>query len=80
GRDEANEKGKEFLNFPNLTFKGVTASIIYHAQDFLVKYDLRPRDALHIITAIDNGLRRIVSFDGDFDIVTEIQRIDLMKE
>jgi len=79
GRDEANEKGKEFLNFPNLTFKSLTLNIIQHAQEFLVKYNLRPRDALHIVTAIDNGLHEIVSFDGDLDEVAEIQRIDLMK-
>jgi predicted nucleic acid-binding protein len=47
------------------------------ALELLLHYPLlSPRDALHIATMEDRGLRRILSTDSDFDEVKEVQRID----
>ncbi len=36
---------------------------------------LKPSDALHVATMLNNGIRVIVSEDGDFDKIEEIERI-----
>ena len=78
GREDALKEGQKFLNFPNLLFKKVTYDTVQHAQDLLRKYNIRPRDALHVVTAIDSGITDIVSIDGDLDIIKEIKRVDLL--
>ena len=46
------------------------------ALELLLHYaHLSPRDALHIAAMEDRGLRHILSTDGDFDNVKEVQRI-----
>lgn len=40
------------------------------------KYKLKPRDAIHAATAIENKINTMVSYDRDFDNVIEIRRIE----
>jgi predicted nucleic acid-binding protein len=42
----------------------------------LQRPQLTPRDAIHIATMEDRGLRRLLSTDRDFDDIEWIQRID----
>ena len=76
GRKIAVKKGKTFLVFPNLTFEKVSLSTINKAQDLISKYNIRPRDAIHAACALENNVKKIISFDEDFDIIKEIERIE----
>jgi len=75
GKDLAVKEGKKFLTFPNLFFVSVNVDIILKAQKILEKYNLKPRDAIHIATALSQGCNEIVSDDADFDKVKEIKRV-----
>ena len=37
------------------------------AKDIMRKYKLKPSDAIHVATVINNGLQAIASEDADFD-------------
>ncbi len=76
GKDVAIEKGKEFLLFPNLMFKRVSLKTIKRAQDMISKYNIRPRDAIHVACAIENNIKKIYSFDKVFDNIEEIERVE----
>jgi len=43
------------------------------------KYDLKPRDAIHLSAAIEHGVFTIISEDKDFDKIKEIERLDFAK-
>lgn len=76
GADIAREKGREFLRFPNLNFLPVDG-MLDEAQRIFEKYDLRPRDAIHVACALRNGVREIISDDRDLDKIKEIKRLGL---
>ena len=76
-RGEAVRLGRSVLAlFPDLL--PVTAEVMPLALD-LVERDPRtsPRDAVHVATMLDHGIRTIVSADQDFDRIEGIERIDL---
>jgi len=68
------EKGKKFLVFPNLRIVKLSLTTINRAQDLIVNYHIQPRDAIHAASALENKINKIISFDGDFDIINEIER------
>ncbi|MEM2368534.1 MAG: type II toxin-antitoxin system VapC family toxin [Candidatus Bathyarchaeia archaeon] len=70
------EQGRRFLSFPNLKFLAVKRSIILKAQELLEKYKIKPRDAIHAATALENKITNIASYDKDFDVIKEIKRIE----
>jgi predicted nucleic acid-binding protein len=70
------EESKKFLSFPNLKLLGVKKSTVFRAQDLVEKYRLTPRDAIHAATALENKITTIVSYDKDFDEMSEIKRIE----
>ncbi|MBS7649388.1 MAG: type II toxin-antitoxin system VapC family toxin [Candidatus Bathyarchaeia archaeon] len=76
GLEPSIEQGKRFLTFPNLKFLAVKKSVILRAQELLEKYRVKPRDAIHAATAIENKITNIASYDKDFDIIREIKRIE----
>jgi len=45
------------------------------AEKYLLKYDLKPSDAIHLATMEKAGVRNIVSEDRELDKVKEIKRI-----
>jgi len=67
------ELGRKFLEFPNLKLLNV---IVLRAQRLMEKYKIKPRDAIHAATALENGIETIVSYDRDFDKLEEIKRLD----
>ncbi len=77
GKEKAIEEGKLFLQLPNISFFNVSTVIISKAQELIENYAIKPRDAIHIATAIVNGINQIVSDDPDFDKVKELKRIKI---
>ncbi|MEM3479804.1 MAG: type II toxin-antitoxin system VapC family toxin [Candidatus Bathyarchaeia archaeon] len=76
GEELSVEYGRKFLRFPNLRFLGVKRTTILKAQDFMEKYRLKPRDAIHAATALENKINIIVSYDRDFDSLIEVKRTE----
>jgi len=70
------ELGRRFLEFPNLKLLNVKRSVVLRAQRLMEKYEIKPRDAIHAATALENGIEIIVSYDRDFDKLEEIKRLD----
>ena len=60
--------------FPNLVLLNVTASDLPSMDDFIVRYHLRPRDALHLVAIHKCNCFDIVSHDTHFDHVPTICR------
>ena len=77
GKEKAIEEGKLFLQLPNISFFNVTAIIISKAQELIENYSIKPRDAIHIATAIVNDINQIASDDPDFDKIKELKRIKI---
>jgi predicted nucleic acid-binding protein len=40
------------------------------------RYGLKPRDAIHAATAMENRITVIVSYDKDFDRIRELKRVE----
>lgn len=76
GVDISMHQGRMFLNFPNLRILPVRRTTVLKAQELMENYELKPRDALHAATALENKLVAIVSFDEDFDKVKVVKRIE----
>ncbi|MEK6874321.1 MAG: type II toxin-antitoxin system VapC family toxin [Nanoarchaeota archaeon] len=71
----AQEEGRRLLEIPNMVFIDVTVEITEKAQEYMVRYNLKPRDALHVASMDQYGIQEIISADGDFDKVKEIKRV-----
>ena len=78
GREEGTSQGRKLLGFPNLEFIDIDKQTLSTAQMLLDKYNLRPRDSLHIASALNKNIKTIISDDEDFDKVTEITRSPLL--
>ncbi|MGB9659592.1 MAG: type II toxin-antitoxin system VapC family toxin [Nitrososphaerales archaeon] len=48
-------------------------------EEYLIKYDIKPSDAIHLATMEKRGIVNIVSEDEEFDRIKEIHRIWLSK-
>jgi predicted nucleic acid-binding protein len=77
GRSEGINQGQKLLGFPNLEFISADANILSQAQALIDKYNLSPRDSIHIASAIQRKIKTILSDDKDLDQVTEIERTPL---
>ncbi len=73
-RNEGISQGQKLLGFLNLQFANVDEKTLNSAQALMSKYNLRPRDSIHIASAIDRKLTTIISDDKDIDVVKEIKR------
>ncbi|SMD31427.1 type II toxin-antitoxin system VapC family toxin [Picrophilus oshimae] len=77
GKADSVSTGKKFLNYPNLRFISVDINIIARAQKIVEDYNIKPRDAIHISSALSKNIHNIISDDSDFDFVHLINRIKL---
>ena len=77
GREIALKEGEKILRFPNLEFIDLNNQIVNKAQEIIMNYNLKPRDAIHTASAIVSNIKEIVSDDLDFDKVKEIKRIKI---
>ena len=71
------DSGRMFLNIPKLIHLNLNKEIINNAQNFIEFYKIRPKDAIHVATALANGITEIISDDSDFDKVKEIKRVSI---
>jgi predicted nucleic acid-binding protein len=77
-RDDGIRQGRKLLGFPNLEFINVDEGTLTLAQTLLDKYKLSPRDSIHVASALNRKIKRVISDDKDFDQVKEINRIPLV--
>lgn len=77
GKTDAIAVGKKFINFPFLRLIPADDEIIRMSQLFREKYNLKPGDSIHLSSAIKRQIKRIVTDDGDFDDIKEIERIQI---
>ena len=77
GKTDSIEVGKRFLNFPFLRFIPVDDEIIRRGQVIREKYNLKPRDSIHLSCAIERNISKIITDDADFDGIKEITRIPI---
>ncbi len=75
GKTDAIEVGKKFINFPFLRFIPVDDEIMRKSQVIREKYHLKPRDSIHLSSAIERNISEIITDDSDFDGIDEIKRI-----
>jgi uncharacterized protein len=75
GRADGIRQGQKLIGFPNLEFVNADESVITQAQTLMGKYNLSPRDAIHLASALSRKAIAIVSDDEDFDQIKEIKRI-----
>ncbi len=77
GKSEAVSQGQKLLGFLNLKFISADENILSQAQNLLNKYNLSPRDSIHVASALDRKLKTIITDDDDIDVVKEIKRASL---
>ena len=76
GADISMTQGRRLLRFPNLKILTIRNTTVLKAQEIMERYRLKPRDALHAATALENKIATIVSYDKDFDKIGMIKRIE----
>lgn len=73
-------QGRRVYDLARAIFPGVqpiTAEILDEGRQLLDRYDhLMARDALHAAVCIRLGADALCSYDTDFDMVTEIERVE----
>jgi predicted nucleic acid-binding protein len=74
GRTDGVAQGQKLLGFPNLQFINVDEGVIAQAQALLAKYNLSPRDSIHIASALSKKIKTILSDDADLDQIKEVKR------
>jgi predicted nucleic acid-binding protein len=77
-REDGVSQGRKLLGFPNLEFIDVDKRTLSMAQALLDRYRLKPRDSIHLASAMNSSLRTIITDDEDFDVVKEIERRPLV--
>mgnify|MGYP001614296624 CR=1 FL=1 len=75
GRKLSIKEGEKMLKVPNMVFLDVNINIILKAQRLMDRYDLYPRDSIHLSSMLINNIEELASDDSDFDKLKEIKRI-----
>jgi len=60
---------------PNLRLLRADIRVVSRAQSIVEDFDLKPRDAIHAATAIENGIDKILSYDDDFRAIPDLTRV-----
>ncbi|MCL4329206.1 MAG: type II toxin-antitoxin system VapC family toxin [Candidatus Thermoplasmatota archaeon] len=79
GKTDAIEIGKKLMNFPNLRFISVDEEIMRRSQTIRERYNLKPRDSIHLSCALTRNIEKIISDDKDFDNQKEIERVPIKR-
>ena len=66
---------RNIYELPNLTVVELYADAPLVAVEFIKKYNLKPRDAMHCAFMQQHGISTIASNDSDFDKIKGIKRI-----
>lgn len=75
GKEDSIKISKAALSLP-IKWMDVSRSIIIETIDSFQKYNLDPRDCLHLASMKNSGITTIISEDSDFDKVKSVKRID----
>lgn len=67
-----NKATRDLVLLPNVVFVEVRTEMTFRALDFIEKYSLLPRDAIHLATILSLGIKNIVTTDVDFTKVDGI--------
>lgn len=73
GSDAALEVVEAMLSMPNLNLLQVDTAVLWATLELIKKYNLHPRDAIHLACAVQHGISTIFSEDTDFDKIKEIK-------
>jgi predicted nucleic acid-binding protein len=76
-RSEGINQGKKLLDFPNLKLIPADSQVLSHAQRLIEKQKIKPRDAIHVASALERKVTEIISDDSELDVIKEIVRIPL---
>ncbi|MDI6654983.1 MAG: type II toxin-antitoxin system VapC family toxin [Candidatus Hydrothermarchaeota archaeon] len=79
GKDAALEAAEAMLSMPYLNFLPVDAAVLWKTLEIIKKYNLHPRDAIHLACAALHGISAILSEDTDFDKIKEVKRKSLFE-
>ena len=77
GYETGTKAGAALLKLRNLILLPVNSSVMVKAQQLVDVYQLKPRDAIHVSSALLAGEREVVSDDSELDVVREIARLPL---
>jgi uncharacterized protein len=77
GRDAGISAGAALLKLENLSLLSVNSSVMLRAQELIERYHLKPRDSIHVASALVAGEKEVVSDDTELDIVREVKRTSL---
>ena len=72
--EDALERTRDFLVFPNLIFLDVKLETIAKAHELIKQYSLDPRDAIHAASCLLNNIKIIISEDPHFDKLDFLKR------
>ncbi len=71
------DKTTRLQQFPNLSLIDVTSDDLILMNQFILDYQLRPRDALHLTAMRKSGCQNLASNDKDFSRIPSIKRFTL---
>ncbi len=74
GIEASREAGKTFLTLRNIEIISVDNLILNRTQELIERYSIKPRDAIHAATSIQQKADYLYSEDTDFDKIKEIKR------
>lgn len=77
--DDGIVAGELLLQLTHLNIKEVRRETIVEAHHLMKHFNLKPRDAIHLASMRLEGETEIISEDPDFDSITGITRIPIMK-
>ena len=63
------------IHHPNLSFLTPSTNTFYSALDIKRKKGLKIADSLHVAIMLENNIKKIASFDMDFDRIKDIGRV-----
>lgn len=78
GRKVAVEEGKKLILFPNLRWIEINESIILKAQEIMEKFNLKPRDSIHIASAVKH-CRKMVTLDKELKKANKLIKVIILE-
>jgi predicted nucleic acid-binding protein len=69
--------GRAMFELPNLEIVEVTSKTLKEAFNFMEKYELMPRDSIHVSSMLENNVSTIITEDPDFKKVKEIKTLTI---